>query len=281
MIRFITHFDANYLAQGLTMLTSLKQHMSEQFDAEILWLDDNPFPTETVTRLPVFVEQLRHFLAEYPQVADVRSTRSWKSFCWSLEPAVVHSILNSSDDGQIVVYCDSDMWWLADPIPDILGVMERADVALSRHHFPAGQEHRERTCGIWNFGVGVFRACDLTRRVVGEWLNQTLAQCDETVNDQHHLDSWEEKLGDRLTELSQGVNVGPWQNPIIDPETMRIISGNGARLISYHFHETRRGIGKNPAVIKGEDWNLTNYFINASARQYIYEPYLKALEAFL
>jgi len=173
--------------------------------------------------------------------------------------------------------------------PPAGSVMEKADVALSPHWFPPGK--RKDSVGYYNFGIGIFRVCDLTRILVSEWLDKTLAKCDDSTNDQHYLDQWTEKLGTHLAEIPQGTNTGPWSlsetrlHPITGKPMVRLYPDDSESpcvpLISYHGHEMRRGFGRNPVTIKGIEFNLTNYPVSASVLQHVYEPLIKALEQFL
>lgn len=287
-IHFITHFDSDYAAQGMAMMASL--HKFGWQDIRVLPLDDSVKPTLIKIGIPCGLWRMSDITGKFSELRQARENRSHREWCWSLEPAWCAFNLHIVDDGDIVVYTDADSFYFADPVPTIRSVMEHADVALSPHHFPPGQEHKERSVGHWNFGCGVFRSCDLTRRVVGEWLDQTLAKCDEFgAGDQIYLDQWPEKLGGRLAELPPGMNLGPWSLAEavcdIDGNLMHMKTGERHTtifpLISYHFHETRRGTGRNPVQIKGESWNLTNYDIHPSTRECVYEPYIRELKRFL
>lgn len=272
----LTFFDDAYLAQGQVMLRSFMQHTSERFKICVLWLGKRDALSGDHN---IEVVMLNQFINSESRLFEARDNRSWRSFCWTLEPALVHSCLKAQKDGEIVVYCDADVMWYADPIPDILAAMERADVALSPHRFPKGQEHRYRSVGKFNFGVAVMRACDLTRKVVGEWLDQTLEKCDEYAGgDQIHLDLWIDKLGMRLTELPATWNAAPWQHVEVNGSPPMI---DGERLVSWHYHEHRRGLGKNPIIIKGEPWCRSGYDLPESTVQSVYLPYQMELEKFL
>lgn len=284
MIEFFTFCDKHYAAQAAVMIDSLLRHVSEEIVVTLHHLDS---PTSdqmnwwiSRKRLPpICLDPIWLVESQEPRLEEAQKNRSYKAWCWSLEPAIVHRQLLDHVDGTILCYCDADVMWCADTVPDILAAMERADVALSPHRFPKGHEHRERSVGKFNFGVAVMRVCDLTRKVVGEWLDQTLEKCDEYAGgDQIHLDSWIDKLGMRLAELPATWNAAPWQNVEItgDPPML-----GDKRLVSWHFHEHRRGIGKNPVIINGEPWCRSGYDLPESTVQSVYLPYQTELEKFL
>lgn len=49
----------------------------------------------------------------------------------------------------------------------------------------------------------------------------------------------------------------------------------------FHFHEMRRGTGRNPVTLNGEQWNRTQYDIPASTLESVYLKYEQALEQHL
>lgn len=291
IVDFITFCDKNYAAQCAVMLNSLFEHACSGTAATVYSLGYHARCAlqgwQTHGRLSKWaeIEQIEVVEMQEPRLAAAEKNRSYREWCWSLEPAIVHRELLDADDGDIICYTDADSFYFSDPIPAIRSVMEHADVALSPHHFPPGQESRERTVGKYNFGCGVFRACDLTRRIVGEWLDQTLEKCDEFgAGDQKYLDQWPDKLGDRLVELPRSINLGPWQ-------MAHVVQMNGQPMIDYgltlgplisaHMHEFRRGIGRNPITLKGEAWNRSNYELHPSTVESVYLPYEAALSKFL
>ena len=76
-----------------------------------------------------------------------------------------------------------------------------------------------------------------------------------------------------MFEFPETVNCGPWQNPEIDANRRL----HGKPLVHYHFHEFRRGHGKNPVMINGRPWNMTNYHLPETTRRSVYEPYVAAI----
>src|SRR5690242_12770021 len=100
----LTHFDQNYLAQGQCMLRSFMQHTSERFKICVLWLGERDAFSGDHN---IEVVNLNAFMQGDGRLFKARENRSWRSFCWTLEPALVHSCLKAQPDGEIVVYCDA------------------------------------------------------------------------------------------------------------------------------------------------------------------------------
>lgn len=292
MIHVVTHCDRNYEAMARCMLASLRR-VSTGLHHHLVWCDEQP---SSIKDSPINVHQLSE-LHSWPRLQQIRNTRIGKFWFWSLEPAIVDHFLSLCQDGDMVLYVDADSYFFQDPIPAIeQSLGKNACVALSLHCFPPDKKDRERTCGKFNFGCGAFVACHDSRAVVAEWLDQTMEKCDESKNDQHHLDEWPEKLGSRLAELPRGINVGPWQL-MYTPRVGSVVVYNGrvheswktgdgsagcsSPLISYHFHEFRRGFGRNQITLNGEAWNRTNYELHPDTIESVYKAYEKELTVFL
>ena len=277
MIHFVTHFDEQFLPQATAMLESLKRHSQ----MAIIWV--MPLTAEchlmAQKKFPVIPLE---FSRRYAQLMLAKIGRTWREFCWMAEPIAVESLMDVLEDGDVACYVDADQFFFADPVPGILAALDNADVALSPHHFPPGQEHREKSVGRFNFGIGAFRACDATRKLVAGWLAQTLERCDEhAAGDQKYLDEWPAVLGERFAELPRGMNCGPWQLsevvPAYDPtgRPMPLLNEGDdlVELVSFHFHEFRRGTGKNPITLNGASWNRSNYQLHPSTIETVYRKY--------
>ena len=264
------------------MLNSLFECASESISAVVYslgyharttletWRDRGRIPAE------LDIEQIEIVEMQEPRLLATETNRSYKAWCWSLEPAIVHRQLLDAPDGSILCYTDADVLYFSDPIPTIHSVMEHADVALSPHYFEKGGE--KLSVGIFNFGAAIFRVCDRTKEIVSEWLEQTLERCDESVTDQMYLDRWPEKLGDRLMHLPPTWNVGPWR---INAASGSPPSIDGYPIVSVHYHEFRRGAGRNPIAINGVDFNRTNYLLSPFVVSALYEPYEEVLRPYI
>jgi hypothetical protein len=306
MIHFITHADDNYLPQARVMLDSLYRRASEEISGHIICLGDARFPMSAYANFGVYgldwlLENIDPGLAL--RLQDYRHHRTWKEFCWALEPVILlHGMMAAleeagtpdSEDPDFIVYVDADSYFLADPIKAIrrdmslpISALQNNEaepmVGLTPHHFPAGQESRVDSVGYFNFGFGVFEPCATVISRVCEWIDLILGTGSGTAG-QQSLDKWRATTG-FVAELRRGFNVGPWQRaeiklfpdvPIIISD--RVVDGNtifegGIPLISYHFHEFRRGPGRNTTAINGIEWNRTNYDIHPATIKTVYEPY--------
>lgn len=297
MINFYTHFDANYRAQAATMIDSLIRHASEPFNLYCLWLDQTgktigecgrfPFDLPEGGEMGIITLDLLMKI-QGPKLAKAKENRPWREFCWTLEPAFIDAALRGPGaiDGTVAVYVDADSFFFADPIPAIKEAVYDASIALTPHYFPADMIDRVRTVGIYNFGFGVFKSNMATRGLVRSWLDKSLAVWGPGENDQTMLDEWPSIMGSQLVSMPRGFNVGPWQEIEAGyPFKCDELFGNDGKetfpIISYHFHEFRRGVGKNPISLGNEMWNRTNYDIHPSVIELIYKSYERELEKWL
>ena len=271
-MHYVTHFDSDYCAQGMALIASLQEYC-EPFELTILALDAKCEMSLRYQNLGdnVRIIGLSEFEMQSPHKLHViRQQKTWKEYCWLLEPLLCQSMLKRGVDE--FVYVDADSFFFSTP-----SFSRGAAVALSPHNFPAGQSHREATVGRFNFGFGYFASWGATVELVNNWIEDTLRQCDgNSAGHQPYLDKWPDKLGPLFDELPPTINVGPWQHAVITGDPPMI---GGEPLIHMHFHECRKRLvgGRNPVMIRGQRWNLTDYDIPAATRESVYEPYLEVL----
>src|SRR5689334_1198631 len=139
MIHYITHYDKNYFAQARTMIESLRRFDKKSIITPVRLSPRTQIEGYTDADVLDLAERVFHIPIE-----EIKSNRTWKEFCWTLEPILLYSSLRLwKSYNYIFVYVDADSYFFSNPTPIIEAAMERADVALTPHHFPPGQEHRE------------------------------------------------------------------------------------------------------------------------------------------
>lgn len=277
MIHFCTHFDSGYFAHGMALIESMQRHC-KPYRLTILALDGECEHILIATKLPPQVAVWPRSDFEDKLGYNLRAQRrqhTWKEYCWLLEPVLCAQMLNRSIES--FCYIDADSFFFAPPKPVFDKIPDDALVALSPHRFPLKFSEREQAVGRFNFGFGWFRNTLDVRLLVGRWVDQTLIRCEgNTAGHQRYLDGWPAALKGRLHELPATINAAPWQQTKIAGEPPAI---DGEPLVHFHFHEFRKREhgGRNPIEIKKERWNLTDYEVDKSTRQFVYDPYLKEL----
>jgi hypothetical protein len=275
-IHWITHFDRDYLPLGCAMLESLNV-ASPGCRVSVLPLDyetrnviGEQFPWVDIVDWDAF------FADDERQLEAAKSKMSRKEFAWFLEVALCNYFMDRTD-ADWLAYTDADMLWFQDLAPVLAGVPREKCVCLTPHHFPAHQQHREESVGRYNFGVGAFKpTCPEARLLLQQWFDAAFKNCGEnTAGHQPYLNQW---IGlPQVHELPETVNIGPWSLPIIG-------TGDERRPVSYHFHEFRQQNGlsaRQPRMIGGVPWNLTNYPIHPYTLESAYEPYVRSVESWI
>lgn len=194
-----------------------------------------------------------------------RTQLSRKAWIWLLEPVSVYeSIKRNQCD---VAFIDADTYFFSNPQP-VFDKLGNAQIGLTPHYFPAGKEHQEKSVGRYNLGFAYFRRTAM--QLCREWCERTIRYCPESTGAQKHLDDLRGHA-----EFGRQVNCGPWQLPECQgsPPTL-----DGEPLVLYHFHEFRRGSGRNPTTINGQLFNMTNYPIHPKTLESVYEPYIAELQ---
>lgn len=291
-LHWVTHFDRNYLPLGCAMLESLNV-ASPGCSVSVLALDyetrgavKHQFPwVDIVDWGAFFADDERHLKA-------AKSRMSHKEFCWFVEVALCNFMLGHTD-ADWLVYTDADMLWFQDLSPIIAEVPRKKCVCLTPHNFPEHQKHREESVGRYNFGVGAFKpTCPEARLLLAQWLDYAFAHASDSASHQPHLNSW---IGlPQIHELPATVNVGPWslpharafRSPLPDNKMAHkiVVYSGSVPLTSYHFHEFRPQNGlsaRQPRMIGGTPWNLTNYPIDPLTLESVYEPYISSVESWI
>lgn len=296
MLTFVTHFDDNYMPFARVMLDSLYRHASEQIQVLAVHLGNTRIPEKAYPNLKILT--VEDIVASFPKIATRKNEIPYREFCWLLEPALVWTaIKEAQQQNDLAVYVDADSCFFADPIPGIRQTMlgrsdaeTDADICLTPHHFPPGQEGREADVGRYNFGFGVFEPRFLVADLVLRWVDLLMRGVTGTEG-QKMLTDWGKEPEITVRDLPRGFNVGPWQLAEIwtdvgeNEATAMIRTGNSdcpnVPLISYHFHEFRIGGGRNPVTVAGREFNRTNYKIHPSTIKSVYEPYEAELSKWL
>lgn len=270
--RLGTLFDRKYAAKGFAMLQSLAPWVARYgLEVTVLALDEW---TSRRFGMEAFMPRLRVIgLAEFEKATvlpDLRATRTWKEYCWTLASQLSERLLSEGGADQ-VVYLDSDIFFFADPSP-VFAMTGEASVAAVPHRFDEAHAAYAAN-GRYNVGWVSFRNDPEGRTAVTEWAKNVREHCSSEngphgLGDQGYLDLWPRNYA-RFRELGHpGIGLGPWSLEDID-----VCAGpggptaDGLPLFFYHFHEfSEEGLG----------FRLTNYPLSEVEVEVLYRPYVKA-----
>lgn len=271
MRNYCTLFDSSYLPQGLALYESLARHSSVPFRLYVLPLDD-----EDCARI-LGALKLPHLIAldyrafEHDQKLDeIRRQRTRQEFAWTCASQLCEWLLLCDDCAlDEITYLDADVMVFGDLEAAFNEIGERS-IAITPHRFIPSKKHLKCN-GIFNVGFVYFRNTTAGRRCLTNWALDVRERCSAEVGcgDQKYLDSWPDEFRSECCVIQNiGVNAGPWSIG-----NWKVTEGSrldDAPLFSFHFHEFR--------IRPDGTFRLTNYALRDEDRQFIYAPYVEAVE---
>ncbi|MCW8132535.1 MAG: hypothetical protein KIS92_19460 [Planctomycetota bacterium] len=275
---FLTYFDVNFAARGLTMIESLLRHHAGA-DVTVLCLDAKTAEILGEMLGPrASLVTLEALEAGEPALAAARSTRSLWEYYATQTPFLIRRTLERLDPGALAVYVDADCYFFSD-LEDVLAEFEGRSIGLSAHRFNRESEAL-KAYGTYNAGFGLFRNDAQGRACARDWCEKCLAACSEkgtgdAFMNQGYLNAWPARFPGAKVLAHAGQNLGPWNVGSHALESRRGgMFVDGFPLVLFHFSglvQSREGT-----------WQTTYPFEslrNPLVLKKIYRPYCKALDA--
>ena len=277
---YCTLFDLNYLGRGLALYFSLER-FAQPFRLHVFAFDDKSAEVLKALRLPhLSVITLQEF--ETPELLALKPSRSRGEYCWTCTPAVITHCLDRLGL-DLCTYLDADLWFYSSP-EALFAEMGDASVLIIDHRYTPRYD-QSATSGRYCVQFMPFRNDPRGRAVLDWWLARCIEWCyarfeDGKFGDQKYLDDWPQRFPGVHDLRHLGGGLAPWniaryrlQQPA--PGTQApVITGDGRAdpLVFYHFHQL--------ALHTGGGITLTSmYRLSRAARELIYRPYLRALDA--
>ena len=277
MENFCTYFDHRYLAQGLALYQSLKDH-SFPFQLWVLCLDDECHQALLSLGLKgMQLIRLKEFEEQDEELLKAKQNRSPVEYYFTCTPSLPLFIFKHFPQVQRVTYLDADLFFFSNPAP-LFEAMDGGSIALIEHR-SRNKKFLERY-GTYNIGWLSFRRDERALGCLQEWRRQCLEWCYDRIEpgrfaDQKYLDDWPTRYEGVVVLGHKGANLAPW-----NVSRYRIHSKGGAvrvdevPLIFFHFH-----------ILKGFlgwicSWGRSGILKRPSKeiRQLIYAPYLEILK---
>lgn len=277
MYYFCTYFDKHYLARGLALYHSLKQHCSS-FKIWVLCLDKETH--ERLSRLAlsdVSLISIEEFEKEDHKLLLAKQNRSLIEYYFTCTPTLPLFILNNWPEVNLITYLDADLYFFSNLEP-IFNEINGYSIAIIEHRYPEYLRHLERN-GIYNVSWMSFRSDNYAIECLRRWRGQCLEWCydryeDDRFADQKYLDDWLNRFSNIIVLKHKGIGVAPWnvKNHKISSIKEKVFI-DGIPLIFFHFQGLQFLL---KCLI---DPNLARYGINnsSSLKKYIYDPYFKKL----
>lgn len=196
------------------------------------------------------------------------SGRTWQEYCWTMASVFTEYLFNYSyGDFDAYTYLDADVFFFSDPKVIFDEIGDRS-IAVIPHRWNEKDRKRLEPNGKFNVSWVTFKNNAIGRECLSTWARQCRERCSAKVGcgDQKYLDEWPSKYGSELCVIENiGAGVAPWnlQNYEVSPGP----KVDGVDVTFVHFHEYRHGK------------RLTNYPLRQQDREFIYDPYIEAVEA--
>lgn len=281
MYYFATLFDCNYLSRGLVLRDSLRKVRSE-FKLFILCLDELTyefFEKEEITdTIPL---RLCVFESNFPELLQVKGSRSWTEYIFTLSPFLPLYLLNNYPEIDMITTVDADLYFFSDPAVLFTG-NEDASIMITPHRF--SERHlKSKKYGLYNVSFQSFRRNETALLCLTDWKHDCLEWCSDRLEgdrfaDQKYLDFWEAKYGKSVKVFNhRGAGLAPWNIEDSCLEKIdNVLFADGARVIFYHFHHLRI---ITPRLISS---GLSNYSVPRKGLllSEVYAPYIGLLRRF-
>lgn len=274
MIHLCTLFDEKYLAKGLALIHSLREH-NPDFRLYVCAMDEKVF--ETIERL----EDERVSIFPYTYLGPL-PRYSWVEFMWMLTPFLMEYCFRNFQVKSLA-YVDADLF-LFDSLKPLYDEVEQSSTAIIPHRWTPRHKARLEKNGIYNVSWVYARNNELGRNVIQYWGTQCHNWRSENpgdkFSDQIYLDTWPYEYGTRIVE-HRGANLAPWnqeqyQYMMRDGKVIILEAGPQADqggpldvkqwpLLFYHMHEFRLTAG-------GEVYR-TGYPLSPILVKEVYGPY--------
>jgi len=272
---YCTLFDAYYLTRGLALYRSLEAS-GEDFELIIYCFDARAHELLLALKLErARLVTLEEF--ETPALLSIKSSRTRGEYCWTCTPHVIRDALDRFRLSE-VTYLDADLFFFK-KAELLLEEFRSSDgsVLLTEHRYTPKYD-QTRTSGVYCVQFVTFKNDSRGLRALEWWQERCIEWCyarieDGKFGDQKYLDDWTSRFEGVHVLRHLGGGVAPW-----NVQQYQVSAGpqvDAAPVVFYHFHRLGwYGVG---------DFSLCQggYLLSDEVRRFIYEPYLRSLEACL
>ncbi|MDA9882924.1 hypothetical protein N9D33_01015 [Flavobacteriaceae bacterium] len=274
---YCTLFDSNYIAFGMNLIESLKEH-DENGIIYVITLDMNAH--DELIRLNfnnVVLIDVSDIEKAYPQLKIIKPKRSKAEYFFTLSPAVCKYIMELFTDIKRLTYLDSDLYFFSSPSP-LFEEISDSSIAIIEHRFSFLTRSNIKY-GRFNVGWISFSRDDQGLECLNKWYHDCVEWCFQKVEpkryaDQKYLDIWPLNYRNLKIIKHKGANLAPWN--IANYKIKKInnqVYVDEDKLIFFHFANIKQ-IG-----VLTFKTNLSRVLVRTSGiiKEDIYIPYLKSL----
>lgn len=278
MFYFCTYFDQHYLARGLALYRSLREHCPE-FQLWVLCMDEAAYQKLSELKLPGLLPiAMEEFERNDEPLKIAKTNRSRIEYYFTCTPSLPLHVLNRFPEVDVITYIDADLFFFSSPVP-LFEEMGKASVAIIGHRFPPSLKARE-IFGLYNVGWLSFRRDADGLDCLGWWRDRCNEWCydrleGERFADQKYLNDWPTRFRNVVVLKHRGANVAPWnvESHPLSYQTGRALTIDNQPLIFFHFH----GLKKITSWWYDSGWKSYGVKPSFLWRKRVYAPYLKTL----
>lgn len=275
---FCTLFDKSYLTRGLALHQSLMEQC-QNFTLWILCMDEESFCLMGRLNLPN-VHVLKLSEVEDDSLRAVKPNRTPVEYCWMFSSSLPLYLLRRYPGINMMTYLDADLYFYA-PLDEIYQEFGENSIMIIPHGFSEKNKFREKTSGIYNVGMMIFRNDSNALECLHWWKERCIEWCfstyeDGKLGDQLYLNDWPTRFQGVYVLKNQGANIASWNidrfqftndhHGIVGRER---ISKKDSRLVFYHFHGLKFYQGSR---LKIRSYPVTVYNV------LVYKTYMKAMQ---
>jgi hypothetical protein len=187
-----------------------------------------------------------------PELAAVRSARTWPEYCFTATPSICRHSLQSDPKLAEITYLDADLMFFADP-EILFAEIGGASCAIVPHRFSSRWAHCEATHGTFNVAFNSFRRDQPGLAGLDRWRERCLEWCHlrfepGRYGDQVYLDEFPRRFAAVHVLEHPGADAAPWNTEAatVDRRDGDVYVG-ASQLIFYHFASMQLYRGGTPA----------------------------------
>jgi len=216
---FCTLFDKRFLPRGLVLYRSIAR-CCEEFELFVFCMDATTQATLDALALPgLSTIPLDEIEAFDPALADVKSTRNWFEYYWTMSPIKPLFLFHRIPGLEHVITVDPDVELYADPQPlfDDLG---DGSIFLTKHRSSlrtVPTTVADARWGVFNIQFEIFRRDDRAIAALQWWRERCLEWCYDRFEhgrygDQKYVEEFPARFEGVRTTDRPGAGTAPWNS---------------------------------------------------------------------
>ena len=277
MVHFCTYFDSHYLAKGLALYHSMREHCAP-FQLWVLCMDDLTYRVLGKIQLPnMSLIPLMELEGGDKELLHTKETRSRIEYYFTCTPCLPLYLLERFSRIPAITYVDADLFFYHEP-KALFRDMEGFSVAMTEHRYAPNLKKRN-SYGLYNVGWLSFRRDQTALSCLRWWREKCLEWCFDRVEngryaDQKYLERWPLLFPGILVLKQKGANLAPWNisNYALSWDGGMVFVDEEP-LIFFHFH----GFRKIASWLYDSNFSACRARMTSTIRQHIIVPYIRAL----